>query len=361
MKQHTIVICGGHITPAMAVIDALGDDVSIVFIGRKHATEDSRTPSFEYQLITKKGIRFIPITTGRLQRHVSWHTIPSLLKIPVGLVQAIRYCSRERPSLIVSFGGYVALPVAIAAWICGIPVITHEQTRVAGLANKIIARIAERVCVTAPETIAHFPKRKAALTGLPMREGVFTPPKQPPFAVDLAKYPMIYVTGGGAGARSLNRLVFPLLAGLLEKYTIVHQVGDASLPEAQKIRSGRYIVASYFPLTTVSWILAHAALVIGRSGANTVMELAALGKVAILVPLPWSGGGEQKMNADWLERYGGATVLDQREATPQILEKKIHEVQKNISVFQHRASAFASHVPRDGTKRFIREIKRLLP
>lgn len=360
MKHTSIVITGGHITPAMAVIDALKRNASIVFVGRKYAMEGSRTVSFEYRLITEKHIKFISLSTGRLQRRFTWQTIPSLLKFPVGLIQALICCLRERPSLVVSFGGYIALPTVLAAWLCRIPVITHEQTLVAGLANKIIARIAARVCVTFPETLSHFPKEKAVVTGLPIREALFTPSKKAPFSCDLMHYPLIYITGGGTGAQSLNRLLFPLLAELLKKYTIVHQVGDASLAEAQKIRNERYIAASYFPLSTVSWILTHAALVFGRSGANTVTELAALGKVAILVPLPWSAGGEQKANAEWLAGHGGAVVLNQTELTPRVLEQKITEVQKNIMFFQKRADAFAPEIPRDGTKRFVREIEHIL-
>jgi len=291
---------------------------------------------------------------------MSWQTIPSILKIPVGCIQALWYCIREKPSLIVSFGGYVALPVAIAGWLCRIPVITHEQTLVPGLANRIIARIARRVCVTFPETLPRLPKGKAVITGLPMREGLFTPPKKSPFVLDREHYPMIYVTGGGTGAQSLNRLLFPILPELLKKYTIVHQVGDASLVEAQIIHNERYIVASYFSLTTVSWIFAHAALVIGRSGANTVMELAALGKVALLVPLPWSGGGEQQENAAWLVQNGGAVVLKQAELTPQILEHTIKATWANLASFQQRADACAQHIPRDGTKRLVREIEHIL-
>jgi UDP-N-acetylglucosamine--N-acetylmuramyl-(pentapeptide) pyrophosphoryl-undecaprenol N-acetylglucosamine transferase len=250
--------------------------------------------------------------------------------------------------------------VAVAAWIGRIPVITHEQTMVAGLTNRMISRIAKRVCVTFPETLAQFPKGKAVITGLPMRDGLFTPPKKSPFTLDMHQYPLMYITGGGTGAQSLNRLLFPILPELLKKYTIVHQVGDASLVEAQKIRSERYIAASYFPLTTVSWILAHASLVIGRAGANTVMELAALGKVAIFVPLPWSGGGEQEKNAGWLVSRGGGVVLHQGELTPKILENKIKDVQKNTIFFQQRASAFARKVPRDGARRMRREIERIL-
>ncbi len=359
---------GGHVTPAIAVIDALKGDSSIIFFGRKYATEGNRTLSAEYRLITERGIPFISLTTGRLQRQWTWQTIPSLLKIPVGCIQSLWYCLRQRPALIVSFGGYVALPTALAAWLCRIPVITHEQTLVPGLANRLIAGLARRVCVTFPETLSRFPKDKAVVTGLPMRKELFTPsPKAGPFTADLSHYPLIYVTGGGTGAQSLNRLLFPVLASLLAHYTIVHQVGDASFAEAEKIRTelpatckDRYIVRLYIPVSELAWVLSRAVIVLGRSGANTVMELAALGKVAIFVPLPWSAGGEQQKNAAWLSSHGGAVDLAQHELTPRILENKIDEVQKNIAFFQQRASVFAAEVPRDGTQRFVREIEHLL-
>jgi UDP-N-acetylglucosamine--N-acetylmuramyl-(pentapeptide) pyrophosphoryl-undecaprenol N-acetylglucosamine transferase len=359
-KKIIIAMCGGHITPALALIDALKDAGSIVFFGRKYAIEGSRAQSAEYRLITERGIPFIPIAAGRLQRRITWRTIPSLLKIPVGCMQALWYCIRSRPSLIVSFGGYVALPVAIAGWICRIPVITHEQTLVPGLATRLIAGFARRVCVTFPETLPHFPKGKAVYTGLPMREELFHPPKKAPVSLTIQEYPLMYITGGGTGARSLNRLLFPLLAELLKTYTIVHQVGDASLIEAQKIHHDRYIAASYFPLTTVSWILAHAALVVGRSGANTVMELAALGKVGVLVPLPWSAGGEQQANAAWFVAHGGGIVLDQRRLTPRLLADAIADVQKNSESFKTRAAAFAPEVPRDGARLLLHEIKQVI-
>ena len=366
MKQTTVVMTGGHVTPAVAVIDALKDDVSIVFFGRKYAMEGSRILSVEYRLITGKHIRFIPLITGRLQRRMTAMTIPSLLKIPVGCIQAYLFCLRERPSLVVSFGGYVAFPVAVAAWFCRIPVITHEQTVVAGLTNRIIARIATRICVTYPETIDHFPQGKAVYTGLPMREELFRPPKKAPYILDM-KYPVLYVTGGGSGARSLNRLVFPVLPSLLRRYTVIHQVGSVSREEAQKIRSqlpdaykNRYIIETYISLPALSWVLSRAVLVLGRSGANTVMELAALGKVAVLVPLPWSGGGEQQANASWLVRNGGAIILTQQELTPHRLEQRIDEAWAHITPLQSRADVLASRIPRDGTKRVVAEIEHIL-
>ncbi len=365
---NTIVMTGGHITPALAVIDVLPEDVSVVFFGRKYAMEGSRTISFEYRLITGKNIPFISITTGRLQRQLTRMTIPSLLKIPVGCIQALWHCIRLRPSLILSFGGYVALPTAIAGGLCRIPVITHEQTITAGLANRIIARIAKRVCVTFPESVRHFPKGKAVLTGLPMRAELFKPPKKAPYAVETSTYPLIYVTGGGTGAQSLNRLLYPVLPSLVRKYSIIHQVGDTSIAEAQNIRSAldaayrnRYIVRPYLPVTELAWVLSRAGLVLGRSGANTVMELAALGKVSLLIPLPWSGAGEQQQNAVWLANNGGAKVLTQKNLTPEILKKEIEKIWAGIPLLQPRAKAFAALIPHDGTKRLVREIERLLP
>ena len=353
-NKQTIIICGGHITPAIALIDVLKEkDVHIVFLGRKYAMEGRRVLSFEYALIREKNIPFIPITAGR-------HTFPSVLKIPVGFFQAFWYCLTHRPSIIVSFGGYVAFPVAVAGWLLGIPVITHEQTLAPGLANNIIARIAKRVCVTFPETVSHFPNGKAVYTGLPMRSELFTPVKKSPFPLSIEKYPLLYITGGGTGAHSLNQLLFPIIPSLLKTYSIIHQTGEVSFPEAQKIHSDRYITAPNFSLPTVSWIFAHASLVLGRSGANTVMELAALGKVAMLVPLPWSGGGEQEKNAQWLAKNGGAVVVQQSELTPKKIEDNIENIQKNIEFLQVKASAFAKEIPRDGATKFVHEIQTIL-
>ncbi len=363
-----IFITGGHITPAIAIIEELGTraDIDIVFIGRKYALEGDTLPSAEYELITAKHIRFLVITTGRLQRSFTGQTILSLLKIPVGFVQSFIYCLRERPALVVSFGGYIALPVAVAAWVLRIPVITHEQTLVAGLANKLIARVAQRVCVTFKETLEHFPKGKAVYTGLPLRIELFSRAPKAPYDIN-DTYPLLYITGGATGAQSLNRLVFPVIAKLLKTFTVVHQVGSSSLKEAQNIHEllpiadqKRYIVKSYIPLSELSWILAHAKIVAGRSGANTVVELAALGKVAIFIPLPWSAGNEQYRNALWLAQHGAAMVVEQKTLTPQLFGDSIISLWKMYDREQKRASSFAKNIPRDGAKRFVHQIDSLL-
>ncbi len=350
-----IVICGGHLSPAIAVMERLQSErnIEMVFVGRTYPNEKDA--------VVFRGVRFLPLTAGRLTRVFTLHSILSFLKIPVGFIQAWIYILREQPKLVVSFGGYIALPVALAAWTLNIPVITHEQTRAAGLTNRIIARLAARVCVAFTDTAGQFPKEKVVVTGLPLRRTLFTPPKTPPYNVNQKTYPILYITGGSLGARSLNTLVFPLIPSLTRTWTVIHQVGSHSVSEAAHLKEPRYIAEAYLSAEKLSWVLHHAALVIGRSGANTVVELAALGVVSVLIPLPWAAAGEQRLNAQWLETHGGATVLMQNELTPQKLLSAIQSVWHSHRAYQKRAATFAKTIVRDADARVAEEILNLLP
>ncbi|OGG11267.1 hypothetical protein A2Z00_02125 [Candidatus Gottesmanbacteria bacterium RBG_13_45_10] len=365
-----IFIIGGHVTPAVGVIDEIEKkhpDWVVVFVGRKYAQEGDRHPSVEYEIMTSRGIRFLPIIAGRLQRSLSLQTIPSILKIPVGFIQATYYCLHERPQCIVSFGGYVAVPIAMVGALFGVPVITHEQTRIPGLSNKIIAKFAKKICVTFDETARNFPPAKTIVTGLPLRRDLFCPPSEFITDVHEKKYPIIYITGGATGATSLNERIFPLIGQLLKKYTVVHQIGIHSFHNAETIRGqlskedqARYVIARYFGLKEISWILHHAALVVCRSGANTVVELAVFGKIALCIPLPWSAGNEQYHNAKWLQEHGGANVLMQKDATPQKILQDIHQMMNSRDMFASRAKRLAPLVPQDGARRFVEQIDTIL-
>jgi UDP-N-acetylglucosamine--N-acetylmuramyl-(pentapeptide) pyrophosphoryl-undecaprenol N-acetylglucosamine transferase len=331
-----IFICGGHVTPALALIDELSVDhtLEIVYIGRTYAVE--------YGLITQRGIRFLPLTAGKR----SWNT---LTKIPAGFIRAFNYCKKEAPNVVVSFGGYVALPVCVAAWLLGIPVITHEQTLSPGLANKIIAHIARRICVAFEETSRQFPKNKTVFTGLPMRKELFLSDVQP------QKRSLIYITGGSQGAISLNEKIYPAIGILTRDYTIVHQTGPKTYPSSENYSAKKFIATE-----ELSRILNTATMVIGRSGANTTLELAALGVVAILVPLPWSAGNEQYILARWLAIHGGAYVLEQEELSVETLLTCVKKVRKNFSNLKNRANSLSVSIPRDGALRFAMEVRKFL-
>src|SRR5579872_49459 len=155
-----VAVIGGHMAPAVGCIDKLPKDIDIVYIGREHIFEGDSGSSLEQEIITEKGIRFIPLQAGRVQRVLTQHTIPSLLKIPQGFTQALALLKKEKPDVIVGFGGYLSVPIGVAAALLGIPLIIHESTMAAGLANKILAPFAKRICISWESSRPYFPKNK---------------------------------------------------------------------------------------------------------------------------------------------------------------------------------------------------------
>lgn len=340
MKEPIICITGGHLTPALAVIEEIRRQSlpwKMFFIGRSHAFEDGRSPAHEERLVKALGVPFHALMTGRQG--------PSMWKFPFGLFQSFFLLASYRPTAVLSFGGYIALPVAIGAWILRIPIITHEQTGGLGLANRIIARFAR--CVI-------FSNK----SGVPLRRALFNPPEKPSFSID-TKLPILYVTGGSTGAASLNALVYPLVAELTKTYTVIHQVGSGDKSKAP-VAVGRYVVAEYFDTQDVAWIYAHAALVIGRAGANTVAESAALGVPALFIPLPWAAGNEQYLNAARLEKSGAAIIVNQRTLTPASFLSHIVLMLQHINSYRQAARRVAKEYPQSGASNIVDVVARYI-
>lgn len=368
-KQVKILMTGGHITPAIATIDELRarfPDWEIVFIGRSQAIEGQRGSGEEQRLITGMGLRFVPLVTGRLKREGGIGALFSLLKFPVGIAQSVGIVARERPSVIISFGGYVALPVVLVARMFGVPVVTHEQTTRPGLANRIISRFATRVCVSFPESSKAGLAGNVEVTGLPMRHQVLTAPKKNPFPV-FSPLPLLLFLGGSTGSVSVNEKVFAALPNLLSRYAIIHQVGRISEQVAEKTRASlpntlqkHYLPLPYLSTEEYSYALHHASLVVGRSGANTVTEIAIAGKVAVCIPLPWAANNEQYHNAKFLESAGSAVILEQKDLTPGSLEQVIDRTMSELPARTDSAKILAKRVPRDGAKRFVQVISNIL-
>lgn len=364
-----LLITGGHVTPAIAVIREIKAqklEWEVILIGRLYTMEGDNFPSEEYRLIKDLGIRFLPLITGRLSRAFGFRDLISLFKFPLGLITAFWYCAAERPSVIMSFGGYIALPVVLAARCWRIPVITHEQTRVVGLANRIISILAQRVCVSFPEMLKMFSSGKAVFTGLPIRQEIFLPAAKSNLAID-QYLPLIYITGGVTGAQSLNELIYQVLPALTRKFMIVHQTGRKSWLRAQEVYANletderkHYLPLPYLDVLEHSYVLHLAKLVIGRSGANTVVEMAATAKVGLFIPLPWSAGGEQEQNARYLKDHGSGEILEQHKATKVLLEKTIVAMMENIEAYQKKAEILVKEVTREGARRVVSEIVKVL-
>lgn len=355
MKHALICITGGHITPALAVIEEIQrthSDWSMMVIGRRHVFEGESVVSQEEQLVRALGVPFYALTTGRLQRVWTGVSLLSLAKIPLGFVTALRSLMRARPTLILSFGGYIALPVVLAGAILHIPVVTHEQTAVLGFANSLIARLAQRVLL-------------ARDTGIPLRRRLLDSahPRKPSY-VGVSSLPIIYITGGSTGALSLNSLIYPMLPVLCQSYVIIHQAGERNKDTAIDLRRSlppeiqkNYIVTGYTDVDALSWIYRHASLVIGRSGANTVAEVSALGVPALFIPLPWSAGREQQKNAQTLVDVGMAVVMDQQTLSQEMLLTHITAMIHDIKRFKQAAAIVSTRCPRNGASNVVKAIE----
>lgn len=360
-----VAVTGGHLTPTLAVIEELKDAAEIIFIGRRYTSEGDKAKSAESSVIPSLGIPFFPIEAGRLQRQFTIYTIPALLKVPVGFLQAFAILIKAAPDVVISFGGYVALPVVIAAWLQRIPVLTHEQTTEFGLANKIIAYFATKVAVSWESTQSKFPKKKVILTGNPIRKEVLEIKRQK------ASQQVLYITGGNQGAHAINEACEEILSNLAGQFEVYHQTGGSEvyhdferisekLKTLKESEQNNYHLAKWYSTKEVSEILAKTSLVVSRSGANIVSELAYLGIPAIFIPIPWSGNDEQRKNAQILANLGAAVIILQNELTGKRLLSTIEIVMKDLNTFQKNATLAKKLIKTDAAKKIAQEAMRIV-
>lgn len=333
---------GGHFSPALAVIKKLEKTDEVLFIGRKYAFEGDTTISLEYKTVKELGIPFRTITTGRVQRTVSLRSLHSLLKIPLGLYQSLRILMTFSPEVVFSTGGYIAFPVTIAAFLLRIPVVLHEQTMRAGLANKIAGTFAKKICLSWETSRAYFPHERTVITGNPLREEILSAEKN---TVSKPRQPMLFITGGSLGAHAINVLIEEILERLLQHYQVVHQTGDAqeyrdfarleTLRETlSEERKQRYTLMKFVTPQEITTYYQQASLVIARSGMNTVLEILYFQKPALLIPLPHGQKNEQMQNAMFLKHTGLARVKNQKDVTPETLYTEIEEMMAELPSYQ---------------------------
>jgi len=332
---------GGHVSPALAVIQTL----------QEMAQGADWTPEFRYVgsrqgveqgLVEAAGIPFVGVQSGKLRRAsrlrglLTLKNLADAFRVPVGIGQAMGEVRRFRPDVVLATGGYVSVPPVIAAGLLRRPVLIHEQTVQIGLANKIVARFATRIALTFEGAASDLPpnlRRKTFVTGNPVRSAIFGGDRARAvtrFGFNPADdaLPTVYVTGGALGAQSINRAVESVLPDLLAFCRVVHQCGRqdgermaevwAGLPS--KLQRRCHVVP--FVGAEIADIFALADLVVGRSGAGTVTEVAAVGRPALFIPLVPTGGDEQTRNARRSVEAGAAALLPSKELTgPRLLSE----------------------------------------
>ncbi len=327
-----IIFTGGHHNSALEVAKLVRKEgYRILWIGHKFATKGDKSLSAEFQEITKYKIPFLELKAGRFFRRnfnlLEW------IKIAFGFLQAFLYLLQYRPALIFSSGGYLSVPVVIVGWLLGIPSITHEQTVVAGWANKAISPFVKKVLLTHPSSLVNYPKEKSEVVGLPIRRQLLLKKFRKEFDPKL-----IYITCGKQGSHTINQSIFPAIPELVKKYTIVHQTGANTLTkDAEKARrlkeklgdlKNRYIYAPYFFSDEAATYLKSADMIISRSGAHSIYEIMVLGKKSILIPIPWVSHNEQYLNARLVCENTQSLIIPEDDLTPQVLLDAVAKLSK---------------------------------
>lgn len=322
-----IVLTGGgtagHVTPNIALIPGLKRmGYEIRYIGSYDGIEK--------KLIEDIGIPYTGISSGKLRRYMSAKNFTDPFRVLKGYSEAKSFMKSYRPDVVFSKGGFVSVPVVLAAKKYKIPVIIHESDMTPGLANKLSIPSATKVCHNFPETAEYLPKGKAVLTGSPIRAELLKGDSEKGLAMCGFKNdkPVIMVIGGSLGAVAVNNAVREALPKLLKSFHIVHLCGkgkmDSSLENTEGYKQFEYIKDELKDLFAMSDII------ISRAGANAICEISALKKPSILIPLSANASrGDQILNANSFKKQGFSEVIEEENLTTKLLTDTVFSVYEN--------------------------------
>jgi len=324
---------GGHVYPALAVAAQLRlqHQAEILFLG----SDDG----LETQLVPAAGFCLETIKAGKLRRYVSWQTVKGVMRVPLGMWQAVEVVRRFHADVAFTSGGYVAVPAGLAAYLNHVPLLMHQQDVPPNLSNKQVAPLATKISVAFEDSLAYFPARKTLVLGNPVRQAILDIRQVAPMIARerfglAGDQPMLLVTGGSQGARHLNQVTCQALPELLELCQVLHISGkdlyNETVEQSNSILAGadarlkeRYRLVPYLN-EEMPAALQAADLVLCRSGASTLSELAALGKPSLLVPLPPAiGKSPQEANAAMFERRRAALVVKDADLKPGLLVARV--------------------------------------
>jgi len=331
---------GGHLTPLVAIANKLksklGPEAQFLYIG-------SGAP-MEKQIMSEEGIPAKFVLSGKMRRYFSFQNFVDFFKIPIGFFQSLGILLWFSPDVIFSKGGYVAIPIVVAAWIYRIPIMIHESDSAPGIANRFLAKFANRIAVAYPSAEGFFPIKKTALVGNPIRfqilEGDATIMREKLRFTQTKK--VILILGGSQGSQTINMAIVKILPQLLHHFQIIHQTGQEHLEEILQeaaflgIKSGHegYFAIPFLNANDLRDAFALSDLVISRAGATFITEIAANEKPAILIPISESANDHQRMNAYALAHIGAAIVLEESNLGEHILMEKIEGIMNNQNLRQ---------------------------
>jgi UDP-N-acetylglucosamine--N-acetylmuramyl-(pentapeptide) pyrophosphoryl-undecaprenol N-acetylglucosamine transferase len=360
---------GGHIYPALAVAAQLvkQNQAEILYLGSDDGLENELAPAAGFPLQVVKA--------GKLRRYISWQTLTGVARVPGGIVQAAAIVRKFRPDVVFTSGGYVAVPAGLGARLNGVPLLMHQQDVPPNLSNRLIAPLATRISVAFAASLAYFPARKTLQLGNPVRQEMLDirsiSPQQARRQLELEEQaPLLLVTGGSQGARHLNQVVCHALPGLLPHCQVLQISGKSLYAETRVLAEelladlsedvkGRYRLVAYLN-EQMPAALQAAELVLCRSGAATLSELAVLGKPSLLVPLPPAiGGSPQEANAEMFGSCGAARVMRDAELKPEILVKHVITILSSQALLASMSEAARAIARPDATQEIAAEVMRM--
>jgi UDP-N-acetylglucosamine--N-acetylmuramyl-(pentapeptide) pyrophosphoryl-undecaprenol N-acetylglucosamine transferase len=330
----------GHVTPNLALISQLQSrGWSIEYIGSRLGIEKS--------IVEEWSIPFHHISSGKLRRYFDLKNFKDPFHVLKGIWDAYRLLRRIKPDVVFSKGGFVTVPVVMAAKAARIPVIIHESDYSPGLANRIAIPMASKVCVTFPETLEHINKGsragKAVHTGIPIRPELFEgdASRGREWTGLSAGKPVLFIMGGSLGAQAINKAVRERLDELLQSFQIIHLCGkghvDQELSERTHYKQYEYVSKELPDL------LAMADVVISRAGATSIFELLALRKPMLLIPLTLQASrGDQLLNARSFEQSGYCRILYEEDLQPDTLVAAVQQVFRDRRDYVKRMSESGS-------------------
>ena len=328
--KHIVLTGGGtagHVTPNIAMIPALKEQgFTISYIGSYNGIEK--------KLIEEMGIPYYGISSGKLRRYFDVKNFTDPFRVLKGFSEARKLLKKLKPDVVFSKGGFVSVPVVIAAKRCKIPAIIHESDMTPGLANKLCIPSAVKVCCNFPETVSKLPADKAVLTGTPIRQELLQgdPEAALRFTGLKAGKPVLMIIGGSLGSVAVNTAVRKILPQLLNTFQVIHICGKGNLDESL-IGTEGYVQYEYVD-APLKHLFAAADVVISRAGANSICELLALRKPNLLIPLSAAASrGDQILNADSFARQGFSKVLKEEELSDETLSTAVFDLYKNRETY----------------------------
>lgn len=323
--NNTIIFSGGGtlgpVMPLLAITDTLKrthPEINLVFVGTREGVEEA--------VVLAHGVRFVPMISAKLHRYVSLQLFWQPMLFVAALFQAVSIILREKPSLLMTAGGFVSVPLHFVAWIAGIPTLVHQMDFEVGLANRLMVPFAKKITTVFPETVPKFSTKKTIHIGNPIRPILF----QGDADRAIARFhlesslPTILMFGGGTGAMRINVMVSEIIGKLVHTAQVIHVTGSGKditvprvLPVDQQFMT-RYHRYEFLMDEEMADAFAVADLVVARAGLSSISEIMALQKASILIPIH---NNHQEHNANYVAEKNAALYFDERDEPTKLLEQ----------------------------------------